>query len=334
MRLQVAAGKLTISAYSTGDHAAHLAVTDVVEAEGDLSFVVSGRLLADIVSQLGDGDVSITKDPATTRVRLSAGKARFDLAALPLDAYPALPSSPAIIGSVDAAAFAAAIDQVEAAAGVNLATQTLNGIRVEIADGKITLAATDRYRLATTSVAFSTAGDEPVQYSGTIPHGLLVNAVRSVAKGVERISIGASDAQVSLTAGAFTSVIGLIGGDYIAWRGLLSQAGSDALVIDTESLVGAIRRASTVKNDTDPVVLEVSAGELKVSVPGDSSYEETFAATYSGAAMKLGVNPKFLADGIKRVGDQVRISLSGPTKPLYVTEGDFRYMLMPMRVGS
>jgi DNA polymerase-3 subunit beta len=62
---------------------------------------------------------------------------------------------PGSTGTVPGALLAAAVAQVAIAAGRDDTLPTLTGIRVEIADTTITLAATDRYRLAVREFAWT-----------------------------------------------------------------------------------------------------------------------------------------------------------------------------------
>src|SRR5690606_2319124 len=83
-----------------------------------------------------------------TRVNVTCGSSRFTLLTMPVEDYPALPEMPAHVGSIDAEAFAAAIAQVTIAAGRDETLPLLTGVKVEISGEKLTLLATDRYRLA------------------------------------------------------------------------------------------------------------------------------------------------------------------------------------------
>jgi DNA polymerase-3 subunit beta len=62
--------------------------------------------------------------------------------------YPPLPQMPDASGAVDSAEFAEAVAQTVIAAGRNDTLPMLTGIRIEIDGDRLTLAATDRFRLA------------------------------------------------------------------------------------------------------------------------------------------------------------------------------------------
>ena len=108
--------------------------------------LVSGRLLADIARSLPARPVDIASDGS--KVVITCGSARFTLQTLPVEEYPELPALPETSGTVDGALLAEAVGQVAVAAGRDDMLPTLTGIRVEIEGESVTLAATDRYRLA------------------------------------------------------------------------------------------------------------------------------------------------------------------------------------------
>jgi len=108
--------------------------------------LVSGRLLAEISRSLPAQPVDVAVEGA--RVVVSCGTARFTLPTLPVDDYPTLPEMPAVAGTIGADVFAAAVSQVAVAAGRDDTLPVLTGVRIEIEGDRVTLAATDRYRLA------------------------------------------------------------------------------------------------------------------------------------------------------------------------------------------
>jgi len=108
--------------------------------------LVSGRLLADISRSLPARPVEISTEGP--KVQLVCGSARFSLLTLPVEDYPTLPEMPGVTGTLSSSLFATAVAQVAIAAGRDDTLPVLTGIRVEIDGDTVTLAATDRYRLA------------------------------------------------------------------------------------------------------------------------------------------------------------------------------------------
>ena len=108
--------------------------------------LVSGRLLADIARALPPKPVDLVVDGA--RATINCGSSRFSLPTMPVEDYPQLPAMPQRAGSVQADKLAAAVAQVAVAAGRDDTLPMLTGVRLEIEGTRLTLAATDRFRLA------------------------------------------------------------------------------------------------------------------------------------------------------------------------------------------
>ena len=109
-------------------------------------FAVNGKLVSDIVSKLPNKPIDMHYDG--TKVLVTCGKSRFELPAMTLEDYPALPSVPAATGTIDPQLFTEAIGQVAVAAGRDETLPMLTGIRMETEGNMVTMAATDRFRLA------------------------------------------------------------------------------------------------------------------------------------------------------------------------------------------
>src|SRR5690606_42122454 len=83
-----------------------------------------------------------------SKVVLRCGASRFTLLTMPVEDYPALPQMPELSGTIDADVLTEAVNQVTIAASRDETLPLLTGVRVEIEGEKLTLMATDRYRLA------------------------------------------------------------------------------------------------------------------------------------------------------------------------------------------
>ena len=115
-----------------------------VEAPG--TFLVSGRLLADISKALPNQQVTLELNGG--KVDLTCGSSRFSLMTMPVDEYPALPQIPEATGTVSASEFQHAVSQVSIATSKDDTVPILTSVRVEIEGDRVALLATDRYRLA------------------------------------------------------------------------------------------------------------------------------------------------------------------------------------------
>ncbi|MDQ6848815.1 MAG: DNA polymerase III subunit beta, partial [Actinomycetota bacterium] len=150
LRLSVEGERLSVSGF---DLEASTEVTLEVSAAAEGQALVSGRLLADIAKALPPHPVDVTVEGS--RLTISCGASRFTLPGMPVEDYPRLPSMPTTAGTVSSAEFAHAVSQVAVAAGRDDTLPMLTGVRLEIDGPRLTLAATDRYRLAVRELEWS-----------------------------------------------------------------------------------------------------------------------------------------------------------------------------------
>ena len=97
VRLEATRASLILASFDY-EVSARCEVPAEVEEEGVV--LVSGRLLADIAKALPAKPVDLEMEG--TKVNVSCGASHFSLAAMATEDYPALPSMPAVAGTVDA----------------------------------------------------------------------------------------------------------------------------------------------------------------------------------------------------------------------------------------
>ena len=139
--------------------------------------LVPGKLLAEISRSLPAKPITFTLEGA--KVLVSAGSAKFTLPTLPITEYPNLPQVPPPTGSLKSDLFATAVTQVAIAAGKDDSLPTLTGVFVEINKNQITLAATDRYRLAVRELSWS-AVDPSVEATALLRARTIADAAKSL----------------------------------------------------------------------------------------------------------------------------------------------------------
>lgn len=127
VKVEVSDGVLTLSAFDYEQSA--IATVEVNNSENGTA-IVSGRMLTDIARALPDADVRLTLDG--TKLRVQAKASKFSLAVMADSDYPALPSTPSPVGSVDANEFAEAVRTVVPAAGRDDMLPILTSVSLKI----------------------------------------------------------------------------------------------------------------------------------------------------------------------------------------------------------
>lgn len=312
-----------------------------VETEGKA--VLPAQMLSSVARSLPNEVVTIEIDDS--RAVVTSGKAVFRLPVLPVADYPELPKLPAASGKVAADVFAAAVAQVAIATGKDASIPALTAVRVEVDGDKLTLVATDRYRLAMRQISWDPA-DPDLEASILVPKAALVETSRSFGTvgSPVTVGIGGIDGESASLVGFANADRALITrqveGEFPRYRGLLPEEFASAAVVENDVLNEALKRAGIVVNATLAVRLTFSENLLKLEAGEGESAEHTedIECEYSGEEFTIAFNPTFLAEGIGAAGtERITISLNGAQKPAVITgvgsEEDYRYLLMPVRIG-
>lgn len=327
---------------TTQDTWSHNTADAVVGEPG--TALISGRLLVEIARSLPNQPVNFALQ-SSGRVEVTCGAASFTLPTLPRDEYPPLPALPDAVGTVDAATFAAAVAQVAvAAASPDDRNHAYAGIRMEIEpSGHLTLAATDRYRLAVRDLAWRPAGGERA-IAVTIPGRELVEAAKAFAGADEvNLHLGDSDTSLALTAATRQTGLRLMdAANFPKFRSLLPTQFASQPEIEVAPLKEALKRVSLVLHQDSAVRLVFAHEEvvLRAGTGDEATATETLACVLQGETIDVAFNPRFLADGLAGMTDaSVRISLQSSEKAAVLTGVDpeattesFRYLLMPVRL--
>lgn len=337
------AGSLALSSFDYEVSAVSEIPADVSEAG---TFLVSGRLLAEISRSLPNRPVDVTVEG--TRATLTCGSSRFALLTMPIEDYPSLPVLPAASGTIDAQVFAEAVGQVTVAASRDETLPLLTGVRLEIENDVLTLMATDRYRLAMREVNWNPAS--PGLSATALVRARTLSEVAKSLTSAGSISISLPSGQgadiVGFEAGGRRTTSLLVDGDYPPVRRLFPESTTSQAIVSTAAMTEAAKRVSLVAERNTPIRLEFSEGQvvLEAGQGEDAQASEAIEAVWEGDAITTAYNPGYLLDALGAVGtDFARLSFTHGTKPSVITgqakqdsplDEGFRYLIQPIRFAG
>lgn len=309
--------------------------------------LVPGRLLADIARSLPAQPVELRVEGP--RVVLTCGAARFTLPTLPVEDYPSLPSMPTTAGRLESDVFGAAVAQVALAAGKDDTLPVLTGVRVEIEGDQVTLAATDRYRLAVRTLTWKP--EQPgMSATALVPARTLADTAKALTSGPEvtlaLATGGAGEGMIGFEGGGRRTTSRLLEGEFPKYRSLLPSESTSVAEVETASFTEAVKRVALVAARNAPVRLAFSADGVVLEAGGqdDAQASERLECGWQGEDMSIAFNPQYLLDGLGAVGsDTTTLSFTASTRPAVLTGkphgdsgdgADYRYLLMPVRLSG
>jgi len=308
-------------------------VTAAVEGEGTL--VVPAKLLGDIVRLLPPGEVTLAHAPEEGAATITAGSYSSRLNVFAAEDFPRLPSVDVPLQEVDAAALLDTVQRVSRAASRDESRPVLTGILAQFEGSKLTMAATDSYRMSVKETELENGGPE---LEAIIPARALDELGR-IAAGAERIQLGINENHVIFGTGQAWLTTRRIDGQFPNVQQLRPESFEVALELNRAELLDAVRRAAVMAQRNTPLRLRFEEGELTISAQSQDVGEtrESLALRYSGEPLEIGFNAEFLREGLESVtADEVKLELINPLRPgLISTEGDsFWYLIMPIRLAG
>ena len=362
---QPQAGFLTLSCF---DYEVSARVRVRAEVAQPGTVLVPGRLLVEIVRSLPQHPVEFGDDP--DGVSVTCGDAAFMLTPLPLADYPELPELPELAGTADGGALAAAIGQVTPAASRDDTLPMLTAVNVEL-DGKtMTLAATDRYRLAVRDLDWSPApgsGDQG-RIALLVPARTLSDAARMMSHPAEvRVVLrhggdgtgaasrdggggAAAEAMIGFETGERRLTTRLLAGEFVRYRSRFPEEFGCTADLPADAFAEAVRRVALVAERGTPVQLTFGPGRVTIAgaTQGQAKAKESVPADFSGGEPSIAFSPQYLLDGVvaatvAQPGEaapeaaRIRLRFTSATKPAVITPvsavgGEFRYLVVPQRL--
>ena len=309
--------------------------------------LVPGKLLAEISRSLPNKPITFALEGS--RVLVTSGSAKYTLPTLSVDEYPTFPELPDTTGTLASDVFATAVSQVAIAAGRDDSLPTLTGVHVDINEETITLAATDRYRLAVREIQWDPTTPN-VSTSALLRARTIADAAKSLT-GTKTVSISfapssSNDRLAGFAGDGKTMTSRMLDGTFPPYRHLLPQEVSSTALIEVATLLDSVRRVALVTDKTVPLRLDFNNNTLSLEAGAGEEAQATEAIEIllTGEPISIAFNPVFLADGLSAVGTKyVQISFTGPNKPaILMGKSDkdgalvenYRYLLMPMRYAS
>jgi DNA polymerase-3 subunit beta len=313
------------------------------------TILVHGRLLSEIASRLPNAPIQVEVDEDGGIV-LSCGSARFTLASMPVQEYPAIPEVSGDSGLVPAEDFATAIAQVAFAASRDDVTPVLTGVQLEVTGTSLSLVATDRYRVALREIPWdggAATTDEAT--TALVPARTLTEVGKTFAHGGD-ISIafsGSGDREIiAFTAANKTVTSLLIKGNFPPVRRLFPDQTDHHAVVNTADLSEAVRRVSLVLDRSAPLRFTFTTDSVSMDASGteQARASESVDAHLVGDDVTLGLNPQYLLESLGAVRSEfARITFTSSDNanklsPVLITPqtsvdksgtDSFKYLLQP-----
>ncbi|WP_200475083.1 DNA polymerase III subunit beta [Azospirillum argentinense] len=322
-----------------GDKSITATVPARVERLGALA--VCGRL-HDVVRRSADG-CQIELRAGEVRIKVHAGRAKFELVTLPAADFPAMVIKGGRRFAMPADHLRSIFASVAYAQATDDTRYYLNGVYLhsweDSRDGlrRLRGVATDAHRLARVEV--------PCPENAEAMPGIIVarNTVGDMARLLEAltgaVTVTVTDTLLGLAGDGVEMVSRLVEGTYPDYERVIPSGNDKVCEVDAALLAAAVERVTTI-GESKTRLLRITFAQagltLACSSPDLGSAVEEVEGDYSGSPIDIGFNGKYLTETLKRItGEGVRLEIGDPAGPVILRDlgaPEALYVVMPARV--
>lgn len=331
--LRTAKTKLIIASTNL-EVSASITIGAQIEKEGEIT--VPGRVLAELIVNLPKETVSLEGDLEQLKIKTSSfsssvlGMNSADFPSIPL----AIPSKNTI--TLYKKDISEALSSVLFASSIDETRPTLTGVLFLFEKGKLTLVATDGFRLSQKKIDVKGVNQEQ---KIILPKSILLEISKNAQEG--DISIGFNPEEKQVVFGSEGSVFSsrIIEGDFPSFEKIIPKKPTTKVSLDKQDFTRAVKLASVFAREAANIVKIKTAKDALIFSAESSSagnQETKIEAKIEGEEIEIVFNYRFLEEFLHATkGEEIEINFSGPASPAILTDPidkGFFHLIMPVRL--
>jgi DNA polymerase-3 subunit beta len=298
------------------------------------SITVPARLMQDFVSSLPEGVIEL--DLQETKLHVSTDQYQSVVNGIVADDFPVMPAiSDGTNWSVNGVLLRKGLQQVVFAASNDETRPVLTGVLLQTTDGKLSMAATDSYRLAEKHL-----GANKQQLQLLIPASALQDLLRVLGDNDEPVRVTHNDQQVLFRVGDIELTTRLVEGKYPDYRKLIPQTFATEATLKRADLINVTRVSSLfARESAGSVTIEVDDKAKQLSIYSIASQLGENTATAPTAkitgAGSITLNARYLLDALNALdGEDVVFGFNDKLEPTLLRDpanADYLHIVMPLK---
>ena len=213
----------------------------------------------------------------------------------------------------------------------------LNGLLLEIHQGKLVAVGTDGYRLSLTTQAVDTGDIETKQV--ILPRKAVLGLSRLLTDEAGECVLQLTDNHIRLVFGESVFTAKLIDGRFPDYGRVIPPYADELVQGEKNQFRDALSRAAILASEKfRGVYLKIEPGSLwiRANNPDQEDAEEEVAIQYNGRPLEISFNAGYLLDAINALeSDDFIMSIQDETKSCIIRNADSEdsvYVVMPMRL--
>lgn len=319
------------------------AIRGKIEKEG--SFTVDAKTISDYISLLPNKKINLKQKENSLIVESENYKTK--ILGQSAEEFPLIPEvDKTNYYSANAIEFKEALSQVVFAVSTSESRLELTGVFFSFIGEKLTMAATDSYRLAEKTIAVKT-NNGAEEKKAIIPARTLQELVRILSAEpagegeAGEIKFYLSENQILFSFGSIELVSRLIEGQYPDYKQIIPTNIRTTVSISRTELIRAVKASALFsKTGINDISLDFPAEKNKAvisSASGQTGENTTeFDADVSGDDNGVVVNYRYLLDGLNNIaGENVKIEIIDSNTPCILRAAEknesYLYIIMPIK---
>ena len=328
---------LVLKSTNGGDISVTYTANALVEEPGRI--VVSAKLFLDIVKNLNDAAVHFTTVGDTAQIKCDTS--HFTIKTINPEDFPEFPqASPENSVILPYGDFCTMVRRVARATSKDQDRIILTGILVSVEDNKLTMVATDSYRLALTS--YGLKDQENLHFSAVIS-GSFLQEVSSLPKGEGNITLSIADNQIIISYGNTILINKRINGNFPNYKQLLpaSQTFTAEVVLPVVAFSASARRMALIGEKNAQMKLSLYPKNQFVNISAQTSdvgsVEDSLPCAGQGDDVQIAFNCAYILDGLSVIETEMcSLDVQASNRPGIIRAGegqDYLYLIMPVKLA-
>ena len=331
VKLSLENTRVVISATNMEQSAELRTITSVTGDDAFDATLVDGKMFAEVLKQTVGQTADLRKDGS--RLILTDGEFEASLPTMDVDQFPPLELNAS--GDVYSIPVMEIAEKVVICASTEMARPALQGVRIECANGRLSAAATDGFRVAILEKDMGGVAD----FSATIPAAVFGTAGK-VLLNDGNLDASVQSGRIVFTDGANKISTLLVEGSFPNYRDIVPKSTKRKAILDRTKLLTALKQISVFAKD-DHNIVRMDFGKETVRVSGQSEEsgvgESVVPCEIDGDDLTIAFNVRFLREILSAMkSPSVGIVMNGANQQAVITgNGDagLTYVVMPMHIG-
>lgn len=308
-----------------------------IEEEGEIT--IPAKVIADIVSNLSSGTISLETDKE--QLKISSSGFSSNVSGMNASDFPDVPQKidEKKSLSLPQEEFINSLSQVSFATSVDETRPILTGVLFLFGKDRLTLVGTDGFRLSqkTLNIKGIEKRDPLV-----LPKNILMEISRMVGEN-ENILFEFNQKENQVVLGINDTVLSsrILEGEFPDYEKIIPKSSNTKVSVDKEEFLRGVKLASVFARDSANIVkLTINKDSLSLSAESQSvgTQKTKIDAKVEGEGLEIAFNYRFLEEFLHSVkGEDIKIEFSSSSAPGVFTDPsdtNYLHLIMPVKIQS